>query len=51
MGGYGYFVWMSMGATFLALLIETVVVRARYRAQKIRLRQIKDLAHLEEPQT
>jgi heme exporter protein D len=51
MGGYGYFVWMSLGATFLAMVVETAVVRARHRAQKLRLRQRNELARLEEPQT
>lgn len=48
MGGYGYFVWMSMGATLLALVIEVVVARAWHRAQQLRLRQDLERVRQEE---
>jgi heme exporter protein CcmD len=31
MGGHAFFVWMSFGALFLALVVELVLLRARRR--------------------
>ena len=34
MGGYGFYVWSAYGVTSLAIALEVVSVRARWRAAR-----------------
>jgi len=34
MGGYGFYVWSAYGVTALAIALEVISVRARWRAAK-----------------
>jgi heme exporter protein D len=40
MGGYAWYVWMSYGAVALALIVETVIVRARRKRALDELRMM-----------
>jgi heme exporter protein D len=39
MGGYALYVWSSFGACLLVLILEPLLVRARFRAIVCRLKQ------------
>ena len=39
MGGYALYVWSSFGVCTLVLLVEPIVVRARFKANIRRLKQ------------
>jgi len=39
MGGYALYVWSSFGVCALVLLVEPIVVRARFKANIRRLKQ------------
>ncbi len=41
MGGYALYVWSSFGACLLVLILEPLLVRARFRAIVRRLKQEK----------
>jgi heme exporter protein D len=34
MGGYGFYVWSAYGVTALAIVVEILTLRARYRASR-----------------
>jgi heme exporter protein D len=39
MGGYAFYVWSSFGMCALVLVWEPLVIRARYKAVRLRLQQ------------
>ncbi len=49
MGGYGYFVWMSVGVTALAVAIEMLVARFRHRQQVAQIRERLQWSQNQEP--
>ncbi len=43
MGGHAYFVWMSYGALLAAIVVETILLRARRRRALDAIEEERDL--------